>query len=163
MENDSLMHYGVLGMHWGVRKDGKPQGFQYGKDGHHKRSNKSDISSDVNISRSRRQEQKNLVRRARSRATTREKAKARTMGAHSGGVVGAIGGTALTMALLAAGTMSPFSLAPAAVTAGGALVGSVIGAAAGDRIYLPEIVNANDRRVVNDTYSTPVYILNDQK
>lgn len=26
-----LEHYGIKGMKWGVRKDGKPQGFQYGK------------------------------------------------------------------------------------------------------------------------------------
>ena len=31
MTNEYLAHYGVKGMHWGVRKDGKPQGYQSNK------------------------------------------------------------------------------------------------------------------------------------
>lgn len=36
-EDRYIEHFGVKGMHWGVRKDGKPQGFQYGQ-GNSKRS-----------------------------------------------------------------------------------------------------------------------------
>ena len=35
-----LAHYGVLGMKWGVRKDNKPQGHQYGKAGEKWRARK---------------------------------------------------------------------------------------------------------------------------
>lgn len=36
--DDALIHFGVKGMHWGVRKDGKPQGYQGTGKGHKKSS-----------------------------------------------------------------------------------------------------------------------------
>lgn len=43
----SLCHYGVLGMRWGVRKDGKPQGFQYGGE-HEENFESSPLSKTLN-------------------------------------------------------------------------------------------------------------------
>lgn len=43
-DSDYLEHYGVKGMKWGVRKDGKPQGYQGGKSSKKKKKTKSSIS-----------------------------------------------------------------------------------------------------------------------
>lgn len=41
----ALEHYGVMGMKWGVRKDGKPQGYQYGKEGKSKKSSRAEAKA----------------------------------------------------------------------------------------------------------------------
>lgn len=42
--DDALIHYGIKGMHWGIRKDGKPQGYQGSGKGRGRKKSKSSIS-----------------------------------------------------------------------------------------------------------------------
>jgi hypothetical protein len=42
-DDEHLAHYGVIGMKWGVRKDGKPQGFQYGRSSNKKKKTSSPV------------------------------------------------------------------------------------------------------------------------
>ena len=55
-----LIHYGVLGMHWGVRKDGKPQGFQYGKRHKKQASDSASIFATMRKSKERRAKEREL-------------------------------------------------------------------------------------------------------
>lgn len=61
MEDNTLAHYGVLGMRWGVRKDGRPQGWQgsgNGRSGSKQLSKNQNGSSKSNSSKEARKEAK---------------------------------------------------------------------------------------------------------
>lgn len=59
---DYLEHYGVLGMHWGVRKDGKPQGFQYGKRNKKNKESREEARSNRSLIRERDRQSQNRRR-----------------------------------------------------------------------------------------------------